>query len=69
MAFSEQVLDGERIIMALWFTRDATHDKDKKSIGQLMKSVPLFQDKLHGSQDCGDNTGHASPSPQVNMLN
>lgn len=61
--------------MALWFTRDATHDEDKKIIDQLIKVMPLVhekQDEICGSQVkelWGENTGIASQPSQVNMLN
>jgi len=75
MGFSEQVLDGERITMALWFTRDSKHDEDKKIIDQLINVMPLLlekQDNLCVSQvkeSCGENTGVASQLSQVNMFN
>lgn len=75
MGFCEQVVDGERITMVLWFTRDSAHDEDKKIIDQLMNVMPLLhkkKDKLSVSQVeelCEENTGIASQPSQVNMFN
>ena len=32
--------------MALWFTRDQTHDEDKKLINQLLGCVPPILDEF-----------------------
>lgn len=69
-------MDGERITMALWFTRDSTHDEDKKLIDQLIKSIPLLSKEpatkprvSQAGELREENTGIASQLSQVNMLN
>lgn len=44
-----EVTDGERITLALWFTRNSTHDEDKKLLDQLvnvMARIPVERGKL-----------------------
>jgi hypothetical protein len=75
MGFHVQVVDGERITMALWFTRDPAHDEDKKLIDQLMNAMPLLR-KEHGEPRISEvrdlrreNTGTAPQPSQVSMFN
>lgn len=71
----EQVVDGERITMALWFTRDPAHDEDKKLIDQLLNAMPLLRKEKDKPSDSqmkdlrGENTGIAPQPSQVNMFN
>ncbi|KAG0623529.1 hypothetical protein M758_3G181000 [Ceratodon purpureus] len=64
----DEVVDGERVTMALWFTRDQAHDEDKKLIDQLMNAMPLLRKEKDDSSDslmndlCGENYGIA-PQP------
>ena len=53
-----QVVDGERITMALWFTRDSVHDEDKKLIDQLMNHVMslLREEKDDDQPPCDTHT-------------
>ena len=75
VTFSGQVVNGERITLALWFTRDPAFDEDKKLIGQLMNVMPHLRkepDKLTVSQVkdlLGENSGIAPQPSQVNMSN
>lgn len=45
-----QVIDGERLTLTLWFTRDSAHDEDAKLI-TLLSQLPLTkEDDEHNSK-------------------
>ena len=54
-----QIIDGERLTLTLWFTRDASHDEDAKLISFLSST-------LLDSSDT--NINHLLPSPASNNM-
>ncbi|WOH13258.1 hypothetical protein DCAR_0832767 [Daucus carota subsp. sativus] len=55
----DEIIDGERLTLTLWFTRDASHDEDAKLISFLSST-------LLDSSDT--NINHLLPSPASNNM-
>lgn len=56
----EEVLDGERLTLTLWFTRDSAHDEDTKLISLLSQMLSKHQE--------ADNPNSYLPSPASDSM-